>query len=228
MRDALMFLSKITIFLVLILLVFTSDAYASWYAWYQQSSYYGVWAIIWAPASAPFTPIGAGQSHSVSIPGPYWVQAGWRYYDGDSIPQKYYEYCAENCENDSSQYDLVGLGSHNWNSAVKYEVSYDGSLGDKTWCAWVGGVRQYCKDNIRIAPSTILIQSEVHVNPQSQINTEFSSIRIKNSTGIWVYPTLNGNLFNNFPYKAEEITSEHFRTYRIETQDIFLPLVAKQ
>jgi hypothetical protein len=218
-------LTKIIVPLVLAL-AYTSNASANWYAWYQQGSYYGVWATIQAPSTAPSTPTGAGQAHSVTIPGPHWIRAGWYYFSGDTTPQKYWEYCAENCENDPAQYKLQPLGSQAWGSGVKNEVSHDSSMGQKTWCAWVGGVRKVCKENIQTAPTTVIIQSEVHASPQTQINTEYRSIRIRNSSGVWVYADLN-NLFSDFPYKAVKQSSERFRTYRIVTKDIFLPIVVK-
>jgi hypothetical protein len=168
--------SAIIILPLVILLLFTSKAYAEWYAWYDQGDYYGVWATIQSPTVAPYTPPDSGQSHSVTTPGPYWMQAGWLYGYGDAAPTKYYEYCAENCENDPTQYHKELPGSQTWGSGVKYEVSYDGSMGNKTWRAWVGGIRQICIPNIQTAPVNVMIQSEIHRSPRTEINTEFRLI----------------------------------------------------
>lgn len=62
------------------------SASANWYAGNGRTSAYGVKANIWAPSSAPYLKE-SGESNWVSLPSPYWVQAGWRYYK-DGQPQK--------------------------------------------------------------------------------------------------------------------------------------------
>lgn len=218
----------ITGFLVFIfLMIYATGAHASWYSDYEGGDFYGLWATIWTPSSAPYTPEYAGQSNSVTTTMPYWMQTGWRYYAGDTLPDKYWEYCAINCENDDSQFDRQPAGKQSWNTGIKYEVSFDGSLGPKTWCAWIGGIKIKCKDNVKSPPSYMIAQSEVHFDSRVQVNTLFQSVYTKNASGYWVGANLDNHLFADFPYAIVKLSSVNFRTYRLQTHDVFLPLVIK-
>lgn len=207
------------------LLLFVSPAYAKWYAYYDENNQYGIWATIRTSSSAPYMPPNSGQSHSVTTTGPHWLQTGWKFHYGNGSARQYWEYCAANCENDPAQYRLQELGTQAWNTSVKYEVSHDSVQGAMTWCAWVGGTRRVCNDNIQAAPTRVIAQSEIHTNDKVEISTHFQDVRIMNSAGSWLGPDLS-NLHWDFPYKAESTSDDDFRTFRRVTSDIFLPYVA--
>lgn len=210
--------------LIIVVVVFTlitfitaSIALASWYAGYTDYDLYGAWATIWTPSSPPYLapPDNAsGQSNWVSTVGPYWMQAGWLFYHGENTPTRYWEYCAQNCETNPAQYKLQRLSAQAWSTGVKYSVEYDGAQGPQTWCAWIDGVREVCKNDIRSAPSTMEIMTEVHYSTENHIDTSFASIRIRpTETGAWTSPNLDSHLSADSPYAAVKIASDQFDTH---------------
>lgn len=201
---------------VLCVVVTASVALANWYAGYEDYNLYGAWATIWTPSSSPYTDppdVISGQANWVSTAGPYWVQTGWLYDHGDTIPTRYWEYCAQNCDTNPAQYRLQKLSSQNWNSGIKYSVEYDGAQSSQTWCAWIAGIREMCKNDVRTAPSTMQIQTEVQHSSNNHIDTTFTGIRIHpTASGAWTYPNLDSYLTADSPYAAAKVTSEQFNT----------------
>lgn len=152
------------------------------------------------------------------------MQAGWRYGYGDYVPARYYEYCAENCGSDPAQYHLQPVGVHSWGTGVEYEVQHDSSRGPKTWCAYVNGVLQFCKDNVKTPPTDVQVQSEIHTSSEVGLDTNFQSVRLKTASGLWVGQNLN-NLSWDLPYMAKAYSTLDFRTFR--AKQAFLPAVMK-
>lgn len=181
--------SLLLILCVSILLAFTTDvAEAKKYVTYHSGNHNGIWANISTPSSA-----GTGQSHHVSNYCCAWMQAGWRYHSGYSIPKRYWEY-----KDSSGGYDVLNIGSHNWNATVKYEISYNGGT---TWCAWVAGVKVKCKSNIRGSNQGVITETEMH-NESASTNTTFSYVRWKDTaSGVWRYPNIS-SVAQQWPYRA--------------------------
>lgn len=211
------------IFLILVSILFTPyislPVTANWYSYYVQSGYYGIWATIITPVSEPYMPSYDHQSHSVSTPGGgRWVQSGWIFYPDWYQPRQYMEFFNMGLR------DLVELNDQPWGTGIKYEVSYDGSNGWNRWCVWVGGIKRGCWNDITPAPTQLIAQSETHFHTNSVFWTNFTLIRLQNTNGLWVYPTLQNNMQNDPPYSYSILTNESFRTWR---HGIFMPLIVR-
>lgn len=209
---------RITILLGLLSsLLFTGTAYASWYSFYQQGNFYGIWATIHTPGGRPFVGSGDGQSHSVTTPGGGdFVQTGWLLHDYQTQALQYYEYGV------NGMYDQVWLNPQAWGTGIKYEVSQEGALDN--WCVWINGVQVRCWAGVNNAPMSLIAQSEIHIDPNTVISTKFEGIRVRNASGVWIYPTLNGHAWSDPPYKYAITSSDSFITFRLA---IYLPLVVR-
>ena len=102
--------------IALLILVLVQSAFAHWYAGNKRNDAYGVKARIHVPSSPPYLleSGSSGQSSWVSTQGPYWIQAGWRYYWWYSEPIAYIESCQSPCAG-SDDYDLTEFGTQSWN-----------------------------------------------------------------------------------------------------------------
>ncbi len=70
-----------------------------------------------------------GQSNWISLPLPYWIQTGWRYYSGYQFPEKYVEYYSP-----VSNYEIYPQGNQNWGTMIEYKII---NVGDEVWCAYI-------------------------------------------------------------------------------------------
>lgn len=215
--------------ILLLLLLTPTTAFAKgFYSYFMRGSYYGIWADISTPATAPITPITydpvineyTHRSHSLTTPGgASWAQVGWLYYPGN-LPLQYYEYL-----DTLGNYDLVYVGNQQWGTTVKYEVSHNGA---QTWCVWIGGIQKDCLENTDSAPNTMIAQSEVHCDPNTRIQTQFTNIRVRNASGVWVDPGVStGYMHKDFPYNYTILSSSAFSTSRSSTTDRFIPLITE-
>jgi len=158
------------------------------------------------------------QSHSVTTPGgASWAQVGVLYYPGND-PQQYYEYA------NPGGRDVVPIGSQSWGTSIKYSLKHDTA---QTWCVWVGNDLIQCLPNTDTAPNMMIAQSEVHYDPNMHIETQFTDIKVKNSLGNWVDPSISSFMNKDFPYNFTVINSSSFSTGRDPTIDRFIPLVAE-
>ena len=66
----------------ILLVISIRHATARWYAGNRHDTGYGAKAVIYTPSSAVqlIESGSSGESSWVSLPPPYWIQAGWRYY----------------------------------------------------------------------------------------------------------------------------------------------------
>lgn len=206
-------------FLLFLSPFFIRTVSANWYSYYSQSGYYGLWSTIYAPLNRPYIPGGDHQSNSVTTEGgAAWIQAGWILYPNWSQPKQYMEYFI------SGVRYLDYLNDQSWGTGIKYEVSFDGSTGNNRWCIWVNGLQRGCWNDIDPAPGLLIAQSETHTSTDTVFWTDFKFIRVRNTVGTWVYPTLVNHMHVDSPYGNTILSSESFRTWR---HGIFLPLVVK-
>jgi hypothetical protein len=222
-----MFLAMICFMVLFSLLTPTTTLAQNYYAWFQRGNFFGIWAYISTPStppSMPFTLDSTGnyytlQSHSLTTPGGNsWAQVGILYYPGGD-PQQYYEYA-----DTLGGYDLVLIGTQEWGKSVKYEVSHNGA---QTWCVWVGGDQIQCLPNTDTAPNIMSAQSEVHYDPNTRIQTQFTDIKVRNSSGVWVDPSISSYMHKNYPYDYTVTSSSSFSTWRKTTTDRFIPLITE-
>ncbi len=166
----------------------TTPTLPTFYTGNARYAAYGVKAVISAPAQAPYlvdiTINGgqySGESNWVSIPkypaNPYWVQAGWRYYYGWSLPKRYIEHY-----DSISGHQIVSHGTQAWGTAVEYKVEWQGG---NTWCAFVPGVAYECYD-VKAAPEMVLARSEVHASPLNELDVNFISVSYLDVNNQWL------------------------------------------
>ncbi len=218
---------------ILLPLVVPTTGYAkNFYSFFRRGNYYGIRANISAPSTPPTIPYTwdstgtyqTGQSHSLTTPGgPSWAQIGISYYAGTGTePRQYYEYLSI-----SLGYNRVPFGYQAWGTSVKYEVSHNGS---QTWCFYVGGqtIPLDCIPNTDEAPNLMSAQSEVHFDPNTRIQTQFTQIGVKNSSGSWVNPGVSSTYMTKyFPYTYTVDSSSSFSTGRSSTTDRYIPSVTE-
>jgi len=173
-----------------------------WYAGNRRSSAYGVKAYISAPSSAPYLEE-SGESSWVSLPSPYWVQVGWRYYRGWSAPQRYLEF-----RDVDGNYDIFHYGEHAWGDVVEYAVIWQGGI---TWCGWIDGINKGCYKAVN-APSYVLAHSEVHESPQNELHTCFAGVSYRNSAGTW-YLFDQASWVEDWPYRVQKDHTYDYLNY---------------
>lgn len=186
----------------------------------------GISARITTPGSAPVT-YGLnpnGQAHWVStIRSDAWIQTGWSYYPADtSGAKKYVEYLTTSGDywiNPPYEY-----GPQPWGTNVEYEVTYYTSSGE--WCAVIDGIVKQCRNIGFLPPVKVGAKSEVFGNSRTEISTSFYYILYQRPDNIWTL--INGNTFAaDFPYGYHRYSDSYFDTYRLATQEVFVPLVMK-
>ena len=178
---------------------------------------HGVKANIWTP-SIPLYIAESGESNWVSLPKPYWIQAGWRYYRGWEYPRPYVEWCPPPCG--LGDRDIEEFGNQTWGSVVEYKVDHYAST---TWCASINGILRECQI-ITAAPNEMQVYSEVHDNSSNELDTRFSAVYYKNVDGLWFL--FDQEIWeDDSPYFVQKDEPYYFRTYR--SAPIYLPTVIK-
>lgn len=148
----------------------------SWRLGNYRPDAYGVKANISAPSQGLYIQEG-GESNWVSLPTPYWVQAGWRYYKGWIWAWSYVESYSP-----TTGYEIREYSIHNWGDIIEYKVEWNSNTS--TWCGWINGVNKACYD-AQPAPITVSARSEVHVSSQNELNTYFWTVSYLDSNGYW-------------------------------------------
>lgn len=153
-----------------------------------------------------------------------WLQAGWLYYWWHSIPKQYVEYCID-CQGEFGTYFIDDqFASQNWGSTIDYWIDRE---TNNRWCAYTAGVQRHCIEDFHSTSVDVYAESEVHESIMNPLNTTFSEVRYKDpvdsiwklfDTVVWV---------EEFPYAVEEFSTAHFRTYRVVTNEIFLPIIIR-
>jgi hypothetical protein len=209
----------ILVFIVIASFVFTNQVSADWKVGNRRPNAYGVKANIWTPSN-PLYIEESGVSNWVSIPPPYWLQAGWHYYKNWPTPERYVEYCVSPCQN-PDDHDIISHGAQSWGTIVEYKVDHYTST---TWCASIDGVLKICKIT-QGAPLEMQVFSEVHNSPDNQLNTRFSNVYYKTVDNRWL--VFDQELWREPPpYYIQKDHPYFFNTYR-GSRILFVPIAIK-
>jgi hypothetical protein len=191
----------------------TNTPIPSWYTGNDRLGAYGVKAFINTSVQEPFLDniSQSGQSNWVSIPMPYWVQAGWHYYRNWPGARPYIEWNMSNpppgqIPHDFQEYpdDMQSWGTGKW-----YQVEWTSTT---TWCGKAGDNPSICKDIGVSPPIRVYAHSEVHASSLNELDTLFSSVSFKDSNGDW-------HLFDQeiwwiqSPYNIEIYSNSQFHNY---------------
>ena len=191
-----------TLSAVLLAVILVQTVSADWYAGNRRSSTYGGKANISAPAQAPSIASG-GESNWVSLPGPYWLQTGWRYYKGWTTARRYVEYYLPN-----GVYSLTDHGTQVWGSTVNYQIEHTSGT---IWCAIIAGSTYNCSSVVS-APREIQAFSEVHTSSSNVLNTRFAAVYYKNSSGSWLLFN-QANWREDSPYRVQKDQYYYYLNY---------------
>jgi hypothetical protein len=97
-----------------------------------------------------------------------------------------------------------------------------------TWCAYTGGLKRFCVDNLHGGGIKVMAKSEVFISSLNSLDTIFSQVRYKNPyDNVWYLFDNRRNWIKDFPYDIEIFSNSHFRTYRVNTPMIYLPVINK-
>jgi hypothetical protein len=107
-------ISGIAVKLTLQISVFVKSAYADWWVGNSRLTAYGVKANIRTPSEQLYIEEG-GESNWVSLPSPYWLQTGWRYYKDWELPRSYVEW------NTPTEYDYRDYEYQSWDNTWEYK-----------------------------------------------------------------------------------------------------------
>lgn len=175
----------------------------TWYTGNDRDNAYGVKALISVPNSLNI--VESGESSWVSIPSPYWVQAGWRYYEGLLwfSPKRYIEH-----NHPITGYEIHHYGYQDWGSTEEYRVYWDSGT---TWCGAILTDPPECY-SVRVAPSWVYANSEVHVSSQNELNTNFSYVYYLDSNFHWVLFD-QANWVEDAPYAVNKIQYYEFHNH---------------
>lgn len=236
-----LFTFVLAIIILVIALIFPHKTLGNWYAGFDSGSVYnGISALI----SAPQNPLhliqseSSGESnwvssHDVDEYGfSDWIQAGWLIYWWDNKPWQYYEICVD-CLGENYGFCLINstYANHEWGMALTYQVYK--SPTDNQCCADTGGAQRYCYWAIHENPVHVYAKSEIHIYSSNSLDTWFSQVKFKDpNNGNWYLFTPNDvDWAYNFPYREDNYYNQndfYFHTYRVDTNDVFLPLISNQ
>ena len=211
--------------------------YPTWHGGIQAYSGNGISAKISTPAD-PLALVKAGIMNGVSSwvstfwddsqSNDYWMQAGWRYYQDDTYPKLYWEYCKE-CDTQNPVYDLREVGTQVWNSKIIYLI--ERSTSDPlTWCAYYSTGTYFtlmrCVPNLHPDPLYLMVNAEVHNDARNNINTLFEEVKYKDPTdNDWKsVSSVYAVNYGEFPYQLNLINNyDKFEVIRSTTNDYFAP-----
>lgn len=210
---------KLSLLIVVLIsaLIFVNHVSADWKVGNKRLNSYGVKANISTP-DLPIYLSESGESNWVSLPKPYWMQAGWRYYTIFEYPRPYVEFCPPPCGIGDRVLDEYG--EQTWGSVVEYKVDHYAST---TWCASIDGVLKECQI-ITAVPAEMQVFSEIHVSSRNELDTRFSAVYYKTIDGLWFL--FDQDIWkDDSPYYTQKDAPYYFRTYR--SGPIYLPLIMK-
>lgn len=225
-------MKRIWIFIIAILIISLQiqNVLASWYAGSKRIFHAnGISASISTPQDPPnlVKVNSSGLSNWVSTyyaPDGDWVQTGWRYYHWYTATEQYVEWCID-CEGTQGTYEIYPVANQDWGSTVEYRVS---RRDWDRWCADVDGIQQFCVDGVHNSSVEVLAKSEIHDSLQNPLDTLFTNVRYKDQlSGLWYLFDDHRVWIRDFPYDVEIFSDSHFHTYRLETEEVFLPIVIK-
>lgn len=196
-------LVKVSVLIVLPVLIltlaFAQVTYANWYAGNKQLSAYGVKANIRTPSANPYL-IAYGESSWVAAVGNGWVQTGWLYYIGDSLPKPYTEALTN-----GQYWGITYYGTQAWGTYVNYQVNnYAPSCWRASFPA-IGDGDAWCG---LAAPAEMQVLLEVQGSSSNQASTDVYGVRRKKSDGTWAKFN-QANWVEDAPYKVLDKTYPH-------------------
>jgi hypothetical protein len=210
-------------FLVLALLIFTFSfaerASANWYVGNHRSGGYGAKANIWTPDDPIYVDDQpkSGISNWVSTPGPFWIQTGWRYYKNYVSPRSYAEYCIPPCSL-PEHHSIDEYGTQGWGAIWEYKIDF---ISGTTWCSYINSTQIDCV-SIFSAPAEMQALSEVHVSAYNTLNTRFSAVYYKLSSGAW-FLFDQENWDEDLPYRVQKDLPYYYRN--IGGRNAYIPLI---
>lgn len=197
--------SFLPVLIIMIAMICVQTVHANWYAGNRRiTSAYGFRANIATSVSVPYIANGLVASW-VSTPAGNFIQSGWVFYKGSSIPQSYVETQV------NGAYNITYKGTHSWNSSKNYSV--DNLLGSTNWCASINYVSQGPCVNLGFS-STLTLQalSEIQGSSANVLDAKFNTVQYRNSSGVW---NLNNESWwlENSPYKVNKTSASLYTTY---------------
>jgi hypothetical protein len=209
------------------------ETQASWYAGGErQIPVNGVTALISTPQvyldliDLPFS----GVSNWVTTVyadanGTDWLQAGWHYYWWESIPWQFVEWCID-CSGTQGTYEMHDtFATQDWGTTVDYWVIRDAG---SRWCAYTAGLLRYCVDNLHSSSMNVQVLSEVHTSTANPLDTTFDQVRYKDPIdNYWKLFDAQVSWVAYYPYDVEVFNNYYFHTYRMATEDIYLPIILR-
>jgi hypothetical protein len=190
----------------------------TWYTGNKKSNVYGVKAVISAPAQAPYlvdytTQTGqkSGLSSWVSIPSPFWVQTGWRYYYGyTSPPVRYIEWKIPSTPPGGNDiHDFSFHGNQDWGTSSEYYLIWGGGT---TWCAKIDNNFLECFDTQQqYAPIEVQAFSEVHASLLNELDATFSQVSFFDSNGWQLFDQVLWRA--DPPYQVDQIQLYEYHNY---------------
>jgi hypothetical protein len=218
---------------LLITLIGTHSALANWRAGAERRiPVDGITALITTPQNPLdlFDAASSGVSNWISTfesdsNGRNWMQAGWKFYWWYSLPKQYVEWCID-CSGSQGTYEMrEQFATQNWGTTVDYWVDRG---ANSRWCASTAGVVRYCVDNLHSTSVEVIAKSEVHDSMKNPMNTIFDQVRYKDpADGVYKLFDYQVLWLKDFPYNVEVFSYSHYRTFRLTTNDIYLPIVVR-
>jgi len=152
-----------------------------------------------------------------------WLQTGWIYLKTDSIPKQYVEWCLDYGSPTQTCGRAPDFATQGWGNSIAYWVF---KQNNARWCAYPAGIETLCVDNLSSNSLGTQVASEIHKDPRNALDTTFDQVRYKDpSDNLWK-PYDDPILWvEEFAYRVERSSNSHFRTYRLTTKEIFLPLI---
>lgn len=175
-----------------------------WYTGNSQGGACGVRAHISTPLQALHI-LESGESSYVTTTNQlFWIQTGWRYYKWYDFPLGYVEVCAVN-----SCPPAINYAPQLWGESVEYRVEW---VTGTVWCAFISNVEMGCGNTGTSVPHDVNAHSEVHINPQNELNSYFSDVYYRNSNDQWILFE-QSRWREDIPYSVEKIHNHEFRNY---------------
>lgn len=218
-------------FFILLFIIFfaVSEVNANWYAGSQKSGVLGVRAYIRSPSIITIFSEGLSNwvsSYQEDSGGISWIQAGWHYYsDFEWNPKQYVEYCKNYNSPNQIYYINDNFSSHLRGVYVHYQIN---KVNDNQWCAFTDGFQRICVTSLHSSPIIGMAKSEIHGSNFNSLDTLFNDVEFldaSNYTWRIMQPPIIWH--KDFPYEVDIYSDSFFRTYRLDTFDIFLPTVQR-
>lgn len=215
--------------LLIISHIFTTNVSANYYAGNQLDDAYGVASHISAPSGLILVEVDqSGEANWVSTydhddSGTDWLQTGWKYFYGYSVPKQYVEWCID-CIGQQGTYQIHDtFSNHIWGTTIDYKVQ---RVDSTQWCAYTGGYLRYCVNNLHDNPVMVMVKSEIFETSFNPVDTYYDQSRYLDPIdNTWKLLDSGITWHIDFPYNLEVFSSYNFHTYRTNTIEIYMPMI---